>query len=148
MKDTNNLESYNVWSGTDYNKNTNDFVKGSSSIQLTSSNLWSINGENSLQIQRLGTGNYILDTSHLTDVTAGKTITYSCKIYSPDINVNIRLRGKGTNLTSVTAYASDKVQNIIVSATIPEDYDYMCLRFLPTVEGHVCYIDDISCIVS
>ena len=37
MKDNNNLYNYNVWSGTEYNNNTDDFDK-TYNIQLTPSN--------------------------------------------------------------------------------------------------------------
>ncbi len=55
------------------------------------------------------------------------------------MNVNIRLPGKGTNLVSVTTYTSDKVQDIVLSNIIPEDYDYICLRFLPTFDNSLLY---------
>lgn len=141
VKDNTNIESYNVWSGTDYNENTSNFTP-SLGIQLTSSKEWSVNGESSLKIERTNDTSYYVDTSRLTDVTVGKTLTYSCVIYSPNIGVNIRLRGKGINMASVSVPVSNTPILVSLSAVVPDDYDYMCLRFLPTNKGCL-FIDNI-----
>lgn len=141
MKDTNNIETYNIWSGTDYNENPSDFTKGSG-IQLNNSKEWSSNGESSLKIERIADSSYHCDTSHFTNVNAGETLTYSCVVYSPNIKVNVRLRGNGEDLASVSVPVSTKPILISLSASIPEDYGYMCLRFLPTNKGSL-FVDNI-----
>ncbi len=141
MKDTNNIETYNIWSGTDYNENTTDFTVGSGA-NMISSKEWSVIGESSLKIERMGDSSFFSDTSRLTDVTVGKTLTYSCVIYSPNIEVNIRLRGKGNNLVSVTVPVSNNPTLVSLSAVVPENYDYMFLRFLPASKGSL-FVDNI-----
>lgn len=74
MKDTNNIETYNIWSGIDYNKNTNDFTTGTNVI-INPTNIISINGENCLAVKRTNVNSFYIDTTCLTNVTVGKTIT-------------------------------------------------------------------------
>ena len=146
MKDTNNIETYNIWSGTDYTENTTNFTKGTG-IQLNNSKEWSSNGESSLKIERIADSSYHCDTSHLSNVNAGETLTYSCIVYSPNIKVNVRLRGNGEDLASVSVPVSTKPILISLSASVPEDYGYMCLRFLPTSRDSL-FVDNISAMIS
>lgn len=146
MKDTNNIETYNIWSGTDYNKNTNDFTTGTNAI-ITSTNNIAINGENSLAAKRTNVNSCNIDTTHLTNVTVGKIITYKCKIYTPDMDVALRIRGANATIVNTVAPASDNIQEIMLSCIIPDNYSYMCMRMLPQADDETFFVDDINCII-
>ena len=146
MKDNNNIETYNIWSGTDYDKNTSGFTKGSN-CQINTSNKFSINGENCLEIQRVGDTSFYVDTTRFTDLTADKTITYECIVYSPNSDINIQLRCNGIAQTTIMVPSLIIPQKVSLSCKIPVDNTgYTCLRFLPTSKNS-CFIDDITCIV-
>lgn len=147
MKDIKNIEDYNIWACTDYTDNQSGFTRGSSNITLTSSHEWSVNGESCLKIERTGDSTPTVDTTHLTNVTENKTIQYSVTILTKDVDVIVRVRGKGSYLTSVTVPSSPNAQIVSLSAIIPSDYEYVCLRFAPQGYGF-CHVDDITCTVT
>lgn len=142
MKDTNNLENHNIWSATDYILNTNGFMTGEGML-IKSSNKWCSNGEYSLYMIKISNENYFLDTTHLKDVNVGDTINYKVMIYTPNTPVNVRIRGHYENLASVRVPPSNKPVEVSLSSIIPEEYDYMCLRFLPLNINGECFIDDV-----
>lgn len=79
VKDKNNLWNHNVWSGTDYTHNTNDFTKNEN---LTSSTEWSYNGKRSLKLTRRTEEHNGYTTEHYTDLPKGDYL-FTLKIYSP-----------------------------------------------------------------
>ena len=114
MKDTNNLLDYNVWSGTDYNNNTNGFIN--QQLKLTSSNKFCVIGEQSLEICKDGNNNWC--SIDITSVIAtGNTYRFSCEVYSPNSNGVITLRESGGNVVSISYVKSDIIQT--VSGVIP-----------------------------
>ena len=98
VKDNINLEAYNVWSGTDYLQSTMTSQKEQMPTNLHK--YMSINVENCLSIKRTNIDSCNIDTTHLTNVTAGKTITYKCTIYTSDMDVAVRIRGASTIIES------------------------------------------------
>jgi len=142
VKDTNNLESHNIWSGTDYNITTEGFITVDGML-INSSNKWCSNGEHSLSVIRISDEDYLLDTTRLRDVNVGDTINYKVTIYTPNTPVNVRIRGHYENLASARVPPLNKPVEVSLSAIIPEDYDYMCLRFLPMYSNAEFFIDDI-----
>lgn len=138
MKDNNNVLDYNCWSGTEYNKNTNQFsFIGTSGI---SSNEWSNVGDTSLKVSTPSIAQ-AFDIQHMT-VNSGKTVTISFAMYNPSIQVRAAIRTNTGALSTVTIPASNEVKVITLSALISSSYDWVTLRcFLDQVGS--CFIDDI-----
>lgn len=146
MKDTNNLYNYNVWSGTEYNNNIDDFDK-TENIQLTPSNDFSSIGENSLKITCAQTYDFI-ELQKITGPTEGKTFTVSLVIYNPDVSVRCRLKSdNNSNITTITVPPSDNSKKVSVAGVIPSNYGNMGLRMYIDGVGSV-YIDDVVSTVS
>lgn len=74
VKDKNNLVSHNVWSGTDYKKNTEDLSP--SNVQISSTTEWGINGERSIksegQVERYS---QVLLHYSSTSINTNETVT-------------------------------------------------------------------------
>ena len=146
MKDNNNLYNYNVWSGTEYNNNTDDFDK-TYNIQLTPSNDFSSIGENSLKIT-CAQANEFMELQKITGLTEGKTFTISLFMYNPTVSVRCRLKSdNNSNITTITVPPSDNSKHVSVTGVIPVNYGNMGLRMFIDGIGSV-YVDNIISTVS
>ena len=146
MKDNNNLYNYNVWSGTEYNNNTDDFNK-TDNIQLTPSNDFSSIGENSLKITCVQ-ANEFMELQKITGLTEGKTFTISLVMYNPTVSVRCRLKSdNNSNITTITVPPSDNSKHVSVTGVIPVNYGNMGLRMFIDGIGSV-YVDNIISTVS
>ena len=113
MKDTNNILSHNLWSGSDYENKTNEIIPNG--VTITPSKEFSSIGESSFKIIRTGTNNYLsIDIKSL--LTNNKTYTTYMDIYSPTTNGSIILRdSNGNNTVSYSAGAA--IQTVSVTKT-------------------------------
>lgn len=111
MKDNNNLLSYNIWSGSEYYRNTSEIIPNG--LTITPSSEFATIGENSFKIIRTGTNYYL--TIYITNLlTNNKTYTAYIDVYSPTTSGSITLRDSaGTNNISYSAINS--VQTVSLS---------------------------------
>ena len=144
MKDNNNLLSFNVWSGGDYKQSTDGFI--SSNCKLTTSNKFSINGENSLKITTQIRDDWPLaDTNRIYDKLSGN-ITAELKIYAPEGDMLIILFAYSPNkdIARIIVPKNDNIQSIKLTGDIPIDYNYLTIRLFPRTSDVPFYIDDLS----
>lgn len=111
MKDTSNLLSYNLWSGSEYSEDTSEIIPNG--LTITPSSEFATIGEKSFKITRTGTNNYL--TIYITNLlTNNKTYTVYIDVYSPTSTGSIILRdGAGTN--SISYSAINSVQTVSLS---------------------------------
>ena len=143
MKDKNNLTTYNVWSGTDYLKNTQNFSNGNG-LKISSSNSFSSNGENSLKIIRDADSGFYLDMPSLSGVEG--TLTFKCYIYSPESDITITFRTNNGEVSRTVFPSSNIFEEIILSCIIPDDYTYIFVRLLPRSKS-ISFIDNVKLII-
>lgn len=148
MKDTNNLLSYNVWSGSEYDGSISGFSK-TSNLTLIPSNEFSIIGECSIKGIRTADSSYYVDIQRLTTLSVGNTVTSTFKVYTSNTAVNVALfSGNQGDISFVTVYASNLVQEISVSGVVPTNSGYIATRIQAYEKNKPFYIDDISLTVS
>ena len=146
VKDKNNLLSFNAWSGSDYQKNINEWAGkynilssteqskiGNHSFKLTyaGSSTW-----NSIMVHELDSGDY----------------TFECDIYSPECTCDISIISKEEDSTITTNKVVSTVnsawQHITINNSITEG-QYFQLFFVNnsgTANNKAVYIDNISLI--
>ena len=114
MKDTNNLISYNLWTGSEYENKTNDIIPNG--LIITPSNEFSSIGESSFKIIRTGTNNYLsINIKNL--LTDNQSYTVYVDIFSPTTDGSLLLRDvNGTN--SVSYSAMESIQTVSVTKTV------------------------------
>ena len=145
VKDKENLLPFNVWSGTEYLKNTNGFT--ASNLTMDSSKEWSSNGDYSLQVTTL-INNYAR-VEFIDNIPALKDETYvgSVDIFN-NSNNNIILRFvENTNILvqDIIIPSSNSMQTISITRTIISDSTN--LRFqLVFRNAMTIYVDNISLI--
>ena len=138
-----NLLPLNVWAGTAVSHDTTGFTAGAGAY-TSSSREWSTLGDASLEIiKRANSGFTVYAKSN--EFMGLTTLTCKFDILTPDGQLICRL---GTdnyiNITSTTVSASDEVQTIIISATVPPGETVGRISFLPQNDNVSYFIDNIS----
>lgn len=126
MKDTNNLLTYNVWSGTEYANNIDGFVN--TDLKIKGTNQFSSIGESSLQIIKDGPNNWCnIDITSL--ITSNGNYTFKCNIYSNSEGY-VCLR-QGSNLFNIYFDKSKSIQTIIGS-----------INFIQNINTYIQLVND------
>lgn len=143
MKDNNNLCDYNVWSGTDYNKNTQSYYN-TSACNINSNNNFSINGEHSINFSTNESSSWpYLDCGRISGIS-GK-ITAELTVYAPKGYIRAVLYANpNENIVITDVYQNDKPQKIVLSGDIPANYQYLTVRLFPRNDNVTYYVDDIT----
>ena len=141
MKDTNNLLSHNLWSGSEYENKTNEIIPNG--LTIIPSNEFSSIGETSFKIIRTGTNNYLsIDIKSL--LTNNKSYTVYMDIYSPTTEGAVGLRD--TNGSTTVSYSfGEGIQTVSVTKTFT--LSGICYIQLTCSTGPV-FIDNICLVES
>lgn len=128
------MVSFNVWSGTDYTKDTTDF----NNTCIESSTDWSYTGERSLKLTRVQDSYNYYTTSF--DVSLPKSdYHFSCRLYAPYSNGQVIVTGDANVSTN---FSSNKnVQLISVSLS---NQPIVSVRFVNWSANTSIFIDEIS----
>ena len=149
MKDTNNLLTYNQWSGTDYLENNTGFaVYNSNDVSRSSSNNWSSNGEHSLKVNKLSDSNFWV-RAYYQDSILSKTITGKLTIKTNNSRVKvylIELNGSTSVQTTSITVPANTVSSVNLSLTSGDTNTRFALHTvsLDDVEDHIYYIDNLQ----
>lgn len=138
MKDINNKVDYNVWSGTEYLKNTNSFLNYNNSI-IYSTNEWSEIGESSLKIIRTDTSKMTSAITRILNLTGTNTINTSLRIYSENNPAQIALYDGDIYTSVIIPKSTEKF--ISLSKTITSDHINLQIGLYDIKD--YCFIDNI-----
>ena len=136
--------SHNVWSGTDYKKNTGDLSP--SNVQISSTTEWAINGERSIksegQVERYS---QVLLHYSSTSINTNETVTGKLTILNNTGKmVQLRLNQKDNinQYNDVNIPSNVNPQEVIISRTFT---DTSKVEFLLIIRNQVTvYVDNIS----
>lgn len=136
--------SHNVWSGTDYKKNTGDLSP--SNVQISSTTEWAINGERSIksegQVERYS---QVLLHDSSTSINTNETVTGKLTILNnTGKTVQLRLNQKDNTAkyNDVNIPSNVNPQEVIISRTFT---DTSKVEFLLIIRNQVTvYVDNIS----
>ena len=136
--------SHNVWSGTDYKKNTEDLSP--SNVQISSTTEWGINGERSIksegQVERYS---QVLLHDSSTSINTNETVTGKLTILNnTGKTVQLRLNQKDNTAqyNDVNIPSNVNPQEVIISRTFT---DTSKVEFLLIIRNQVTvYVDNIS----
>lgn len=136
--------SHNVWSGTDYKKNTEDLSP--SNVQISSTTEWGINGERSIksegQVERYS---QVLLHDSSTSINTNETVTGKLTILNnTGKTVQLRLNQKDNTdqYNDVNIPSNVNPQEVIISRTFT---DTSKVEFLLIIRNQVTvYVDNIS----
>ena len=136
--------SHNVWSGTDYKKNTEDLSP--SNVQISSTTEWGINGERSIksegQVERYS---QVLLYYSSTSINTNETVTGKLTILNnTGKTVQLRLNQKDNTgqYNDVNIPSNVNPQEVIISRTFT---DTSKVEFLLIIRNQVTvYVDNIS----
>lgn len=135
VKDKDNLLDSNIWSGTDYLKNTNGFLHHPD-ITIESSTEWSNNGERSLKVN----GNDWVRHTPIDD--ADGTYTASLNVYS-EYNIRVVFYNTSSNL-AVLNIPPNTTETSTISLTCTDTF-YLNIFPYPRPTNDVSYyLDNIT----
>jgi len=150
VKDTNNLLTFNQWSGSEYEKEKTGFdVESSEHTSLIHTNEWSSIGENSLKVIKL-------------QETSWVRINYRNSIYSKTITVKLDINTKSpikiflyefSDVTNLNHVSTIIPKNTCTNTTLSLVTTSENVRFVVQVvnNGNInssCYLDNINFISS
>lgn len=146
MKDTNNILDYNVWSGGEYENNTNGLYRINTNTKIISSNEQSHIGEQSFKINVIDDSIASLVIDRRT-FESGTSITYN--FYMNCVAGSLTLR--------IQELTSDKRTDVNISGSacgmfslsrVVSSSQQVQLLLIPRGTGTSYYLDDISLTVS
>ena len=149
VKDNSNLiESYNVWSGTDYSKNTNDYQRGAGAT-IESSNEYCSIGDHSLKITRTAESSQwagFVNDFELADETI--QLTGMIKT-SKDNATSIKLTERNSQSEAVqtvsVAIPKDSIQEFSLSLTTHENCESIFCQIISNDSiGTSVYLDNFE----
>lgn len=135
--------SHNVWSGTDYKKNTDELSP--SNVQISSTTEWAINGERSIksegQVERYS---QVLLYYSSTSINTNETVTGKLTILN-NTGKTVQLRLNQTDnigqYTDVNISSNVNPQEVIISRTFT---DTSKVEFMLIIRNQVTvYVDNI-----
>lgn len=144
MKDTNNILSYDLWSGQEYNNTTTWNTENSGAI-IKTNNIVSTIGEQSIQYSHHKDWDY--GHIHISPISINSDYTFSFDIYNPQGTVMVRLASNSrlNTLSQVSIPSSDKIQHVILNCTTPSDINALYIQFF-TNDSNIFYFDNLSLI--
>ena len=107
------MAEFDVWSGTDYNKNTTSFTKREN---IESTTEWCFNGERSLKLTRRTEEYNGYTTEYYQTLPQGNYLT-SIKVYSPESSGQITVFTASGNNVNVGYVKHSDIQTILLSVT-------------------------------
>lgn len=151
VKDKDNLFSYNVWSGTDYLKNSADFFSTTSGL-LFSSTDWSINGDRCVKAVN-SLSNSISCKIDNTDVVENDTVSFKFKIINntgDTVYAQILQQNSDNTETQVIVSipSSNNVQDIFITKNIDQEIIRVRCQISGIQPGKSIVADDFSLIKS
>lgn len=135
--------SHNVWSGTDYKKNTDELSP--SNVQISSTTEWAINGERSIKSEgQLERYTQVLLYYSSTTINTNETVTGKLTILN-NTGKTVQLRLNQTDnigqYTDVDISSNVNPQEVIISRTFT---DTSKVEFILIIRNQVTvYVDNI-----
>ena len=144
MKDTNNILSYDLWSGQEYNNTTTWNTENSGAI-IKTSNIISTIGEQSIQYSNHRGWDF--GHIYISPISINSDYTFSFDIYNPHGTVMVRLASNSrlNTLSQVSIPSSDKIQHVILNCTTPSNINALYIQFF-TNDSNIFYFDNLSLI--
>ena len=143
VKDKNNLVNHNIWSGTDYLKNTSGIVT-SPTITKSSTTEWSSNSERSLKLEGSVESYAAASLEELTGLEIGAELTATVSVLN-NHSSNAQLRFmelEGNEFNSVEIPSSSDVQEISISRT--KSTDSATVQLLLVLRNPITvYVDNV-----
>lgn len=144
IKDKTNLINYNIWSGTDYLKNTTG-TYASPTIQLSSSTDWSYNSDRSLKITGTTASYAVTTLGEILDIEKAAQMTGTIHILNnSSFNAQLRFHEVEENMyNTVEIPSNSKPQEISVTRTKTSNSKTVQLLLILRNPSSV-YVDDVS----
>lgn len=142
MKENQNLLSYNLYSGGEYENSTNGFYRINTNTNIITSNDYSVIGEQSFKINIISdsTASLIIDrTTHNTGaILTGKLYIH---VLSGSVTIRLQENTSGQKTDVVVNEGSDGLINISHTVSSTQQAQFL---IIPQGEGTSYYIDNIS----
>ena len=144
IKDKSNLINYNIWSGTDYLKNTTG-TSTSPTIQLSSSTDWSYNSDRSLKITGTVESYAVTVLGEILDIETDAQMTGTIHILNnSSFNAQLRFHEvEGNVYNTVEIPSNPNSQEITVTRTKTSNAKTVQLNLILRNPSSV-YVDDVS----
>ena len=130
---------YNIWSGSDYNRDINDFNKRN---MISSSPEWSYIGNRSIKGTKIGEEWADYTTEYMFDLDQGNYL-FSCNVYSPNASGKVFIFLEDSNTGIVEFSSSENVQSLSITIN---NHRIIGLRLFFGTLNNPVYLDNFSII--
>lgn len=145
VKDTDNLFSYNIFSGSDYLKNVSDVTCKQEGQKTVSSTEWSFTGERSFKLTR-ESENYVWTLFPIYNFN-GTTISCSLKVYCPNGSCDmwlVEVKNNEVKRSSVRVPSGNTVRTIELTRNLEfENPEYIGIRVNLISLGDIVFVDNL-----